>query len=77
MNTGGLRRAPPAVRSSNPNLVRIGTEHFATVTAAEAKRDFWLAQSDLTFVVFGGGAAGSGIDNTRPMAASEGEGAPH
>jgi outer membrane protein TolC len=49
----------------------------ATVTAAEAKRDFWLAQSDLTFVVFGGGAAGSGIDNTRPMAASEGEGAPH
>ena len=49
----------------------------ATVTAAEAKRDFWLAQSELTFVVFGGGAAGAGIDNTRPMAASEGEGAPH
>jgi len=49
----------------------------ATVTAAEAKRDFWLAQSELTFVVFGGGVAGSNLDNARPMAASEGEGAPH
>jgi outer membrane protein TolC len=49
----------------------------ATVTAAEAKRDFWLAQSELTFVVFGGGAVGAGVDNMRPMAASEGEGAPH
>jgi outer membrane protein TolC len=49
----------------------------ATVTAAEAKRDFWLAQSELTFVVFGGGALAPAIDNARPMAAGEGEGAPH
>jgi hypothetical protein len=49
----------------------------ATVTAAEAKRDFWLAQSELTFVVFGGGSVGSGVDNTRPLAGGEGEGSPH
>jgi outer membrane protein TolC len=49
----------------------------ATVTAAEAKRDFWLAQSELTFVVFGGGTLASAIDSARPTAAGEGEGAPH
>ena len=49
----------------------------ATMTAAEAKRDFWLAHSDLTFVVFGGGAAGAGADNSRPMAATEADSPRH
>jgi outer membrane protein TolC len=50
----------------------------ATITAIEAKRDFWLATADLKAAVAGGGRSGNRNERASPMAASGGEtGGPH
>ena len=50
---------------------------FATVTAIQAKRDFWLATADLKAAVAGGGRSGNRNEGTNPMAASSGESGRH
>jgi outer membrane protein TolC len=45
----------------------------ATITAIDAKRDFWLATVDLKAAVAGGGVSGSRHEGSRPMAESSGE----
>src|SRR5712691_6062101 len=45
----------------------------ATITALEAKREFWLATVDLKAAVAGGGVSGSRNEATKPMAESSGE----
>jgi len=42
----------------------------ATITAVEAKRDFWLAEGNLTTAVVGGGLGRS--ESSRPMTATDG-----
>jgi outer membrane protein TolC len=49
----------------------------ATVTAIEAKRDFWLATVDLKAAVAGGGMSGSRSEGTKPMTESSGEAGRH
>jgi outer membrane protein TolC len=50
----------------------------ATITAIEAKRDFWLATVDLKAAVAGGGRSGNRNERANPMAVSAGEtGGPH
>ena len=44
----------------------------ATVTAVEAKRDFWLADGNLKTAVVGGGVGNIGAETPRPMNAPEG-----
>jgi outer membrane protein TolC len=44
----------------------------ATVAAIDAKRDFWLASTDLTMAVIGGGVAGPGGEAPRTAAAEPG-----
>jgi len=44
----------------------------ATITAIEAKRDFWLATVDLKAAVAGGGMSGSRNEGSKPMAESSG-----
>jgi outer membrane protein TolC len=43
---------------------------LATIAAIEAKRAFWLAQTDLRVAITGGGAIGSTSESTRPIAAT-------
>ena len=50
---------------------------LATVTAIQAKRDFWLAAADLQAAVAGGGRSGNRNEGTNPMAASSGESGRH
>jgi outer membrane protein TolC len=50
---------------------------LATVTAIQAKRDFWLATADLKAAVAGGGRSGNRNEGTNPMAASSGESVRH
>ena len=45
----------------------------ATITAIEAKRDFWLATVDLKAAVAGGGVSGRRNEGSRPIAESSGE----
>ena len=45
----------------------------ATITAIEAKRDFWLATVDLKAAVAGGGRLGNRYERANPAAASAGE----
>jgi outer membrane protein TolC len=45
----------------------------ATITAIEAKRDFWLATANLKAAVAGGGTSGGKNEGTRPITASSGE----
>jgi outer membrane protein TolC len=45
----------------------------AATTAMEAHRDFWLANTDLSVAVVGGGAAGGRAESARPMAEAGGE----
>jgi len=45
----------------------------ATITAIEAKRDFWLATVDLKTAVAGGGRSSNRYERANPMAASSGE----
>jgi len=50
----------------------------ATITAIEAKRDFWLATVDLKAAVAGGGRSANRNEQASPMAVSAGEtGGPH
>jgi outer membrane protein TolC len=50
----------------------------ATITAIEAKRDFWLATVGLKAAVAGGGRSGNRNERASPMAVSAGEtGGPH
>jgi outer membrane protein TolC len=50
----------------------------ATITAIEAKRDFWLATMDLKAAVAGGGRSSNRNERANPMAVSAGEtGGPH
>ncbi len=46
---------------------------MATTAAIDAKRDFWLATTDLSAAVAGGGMSGPRNEATRPMAESPGE----
>jgi outer membrane protein TolC len=50
---------------------------LATVTAIQAKRDFWLASADLKAAVAGDGRSGNRNEGTSPMAASSGESGRH
>jgi outer membrane protein TolC len=45
----------------------------ATITAIEAKRDFWLATVDLKAAVAGGGKSGNRRERANPVAVSAGE----
>jgi outer membrane protein TolC len=54
-------------------LVEARQQILATITAIQAKRDFWLASADLKAAVAGGGKSGGRIEATTPMAASAGE----
>jgi outer membrane protein TolC len=45
----------------------------ATITAIEAKRDFWLATVDLKAAVAGGGRSGNRNERANPIAVSAGE----
>jgi outer membrane protein TolC len=49
----------------------------ATITAIEAKRDFWLATVELKAAVAGGGMSGSRNEGSKPMAESSGEAGRH
>jgi outer membrane protein TolC len=50
----------------------------ATITAIDAKRDFWLATVDLKAAVAGGGRSSNRNERANPMAVSAGEtGGPH
>jgi hypothetical protein len=44
----------------------------ATITAIEAKRDFWLATVDLKAAIAGGGRSGNRQERANPPAASVG-----
>jgi hypothetical protein len=37
---------------------------LATTTAIEAKRDFWIAKTDLQVAIIGGGGVGSGVERS-------------
>jgi outer membrane protein TolC len=50
---------------------------LATITAIQAKRDFWLASADLKAVIVGGGSSGNRNEGTKPMAESPGGAARH
>jgi outer membrane protein TolC len=50
---------------------------LATITAIQAKRDFWLASADLKAAVAGGGRPRNGSEGTSPMAASSAEAGRH
>jgi outer membrane protein TolC len=50
---------------------------LATITAIQARRDFWLASAELKAAVAGGGRPRNGGEGTSPMAASSGEAARH
>ena len=54
-------------------LVETRQRIVATVTAIEAKRDFWLAAAELKAAIAGGGRAGNRNEATKPIAASAGE----
>jgi outer membrane protein TolC len=59
-------------------LVEARQRIAATITAIEAKRDFWLATVDLKAAVAGGGRSGNRNERASPMAVSAGEtGGPH
>jgi outer membrane protein TolC len=45
----------------------------ATITAIEAKRDFWLATVDLKAAIAGGGRSSNRYERSNPMAVSAGE----
>ena len=45
---------------------------LATITAIQAKRDFWLASADLKAAIVGGGNSGNRNEGTKPMAESPG-----
>jgi outer membrane protein TolC len=45
----------------------------ATITAIEAKRDFWLATVDLKAAIAGGGRSGNRYERANPMAVSGGD----
>src|SRR5205809_7824335 len=45
----------------------------ATITAIEAKRDFWLAMVNLKAAIASGGRSGNRHERTNPMAVSAGE----
>jgi outer membrane protein TolC len=45
----------------------------ATITAIEAKRDFWLATVDLKAAIAGGGRSGNRHERANPVAVSAGE----
>lgn len=49
----------------------------ATITAIQAKRDFWLATANLNAAVAGGGRSRDSNEATSPMAASSGEAGRH
>jgi outer membrane protein TolC len=49
----------------------------ATITAIEAKRDFWLATADLKAAVAGGGMSGSRNEGSKSMADTPGEAGRH
>ncbi|MDF2119184.1 hypothetical protein PY365_26815 [Roseiarcaceae bacterium H3SJ34-1] len=46
---------------------------IATIAAIEAKRAFWLAETDLTVAVVGDGAVGTASDTPRTVAAAGGD----
>jgi outer membrane protein TolC len=50
---------------------------LATITAIQAKRDFWLASADLKAAVAGGGRPRNGSEGTNPIAASSGDAGRH
>ncbi len=58
-------------------LVEARQRILATITAIQAKRDFWLAAADLKAAVAGGGRPRTGNDATSPTAASAGEAGRH
>ncbi len=59
-------------------LVEARQRIAATITAIEAKRDFWLATVDLKTAVTGGGRSGNRNERASPVGASAGEtGGPH
>jgi outer membrane protein TolC len=49
----------------------------ATITAIEAKRDFWLATVDLKAAVAGGGMSGSRSEPAKPIADASGDAGKH
>lgn len=53
-------------------LVEARQRIMATTTAIEAKRDFWLAATELRVAVVGGGVASPAGGGPRPMAADTG-----
>jgi outer membrane protein TolC len=46
---------------------------LATITAIQAKRDFWLASAELKAAVAGGGRPRNGSEGTTPLTASSGD----
>jgi outer membrane protein TolC len=54
-------------------LVEARQRIAATITAIEAKRDFWLASVELKAAVAGGGRPGNRNEPTSPIAASAGD----
>jgi outer membrane protein TolC len=58
-------------------LVEARQRILATVSAIQAKRDFWLASADLKAAVAGGGRSGNMNERTSPVAASSGESGRH
>jgi len=54
-------------------LVEARQRIAATITAIEAKRDFWLATVDLKAAVAGGGKSGNRREQANPMAVSAGD----
>ena len=58
-------------------LVEARQQILATITAIQAKRDFWLASADLKAAVAGGRSGGKSEAAAAPIAASAGEGARH
>jgi outer membrane protein TolC len=58
-------------------LVEARQRILATITAIQAKRDFWLASADLKAAVAGGGRSGNRNEGATPMAASAGESGRH
>jgi outer membrane protein TolC len=51
-------------------LVEARQRIAATITAIEAKRDFWLASVELKAAVAGGGKPGNRNEGANPIAAS-------
>jgi outer membrane protein TolC len=54
-------------------LVEARQRITATITAIEAKRDFWLATVDLKAAIAGGGKSGNRYERANPMAVSGGD----